>query len=186
MKILLVSDTHGITQRLEQLLTRYADTIDMAFHMGDYALDLLKFQHQYPKIKMYAAAGNMDQTSGRTDAPPTAIIHVPSEAFSKHNMENASLNRQHDGLTIMAVHGHRDGVKATLTMLSLQAQEQGAKLCFFGHTHIPKIYQTPELLIMNPGSLSDPRGGSRASYGIVTISEDGAISGELFEFENII
>ncbi|GAB4274562.1 MAG: metallophosphoesterase [Candidatus Rifleibacteriota bacterium] len=52
------------------------------------------------------------------------------------------------------------------------------KVLVYGHTHIPLINDEGDLLVINPGSPSLPRGGLPASVAILTI-ENGKLSAEL-------
>ncbi|MCL1877427.1 MAG: metallophosphoesterase family protein, partial [Defluviitaleaceae bacterium] len=80
---------------------------------------------------------------------------------------------------ILLVHGHMHGVKMGLDRLAYAAKEAGANAAFYGHTHLPVVTNHGGIFIMNPGSPSFPRGGSKASYGIAEISPKGAISGRI-------
>jgi len=157
MKLLLISDTHGRTTTLESLLARYAKEVQMVCHMGDHANDLLKFQHKYPALNMVVVAGNCDYD---VNLPREQILTV-------------------SGKQILLTHGHFLNVKMNLQRLIYYAGEKGVDACFFGHTHEPVRYTTGSIFVMNPGSLEEPRGGSKASYGLVEISECGEITGEV-------
>jgi uncharacterized protein len=41
----------------------------------------------------------------------------------------------------------------------------------FGHSHIPVLKKTNEILVFNPGSPTDKRRQKEFSYGIMTIGE---------------
>ncbi len=47
-----------------------------------------------------------------------------------------------------------------------------SRVMVYGHTHISLINQETELLVINPGSISLPRGGLPASVAILTIDKD--------------
>jgi len=160
MKILLVSDTHGHTKELAELLEQYKDDADikMVVHMGDLAEDLLGFKAQYPGLTLEAVSGNTDYYA---NAPSELLLTVT------------------DTFRIFVTHGHTKNVKMGLDRLAYYAKEKGAAACFFGHTHMPIVTAQQGIFVMNPGSLVEPRDGSKAGYGIVTISETGAISGEV-------
>ena len=157
MKLLLISDTHGYTGTLETLLSRYAGEVQTVCHMGDHADDLLKFRPKYPKLNMVAVAGNCDYD-----------YNLPSEQILTVS-----------GKRILMLHGHFLGVKRELQRLTYYAEEKGVDACFFGHTHEPVQFQAGSVFVMNPGSLEEPRGSSKASYGLVEISATGEITGEV-------
>ncbi|MCL2386257.1 MAG: YfcE family phosphodiesterase, partial [Defluviitaleaceae bacterium] len=81
---------------------------------------------------------------------------------------------------ILLTHGHNLGVMRDSDRLAYYAREKKVDACFYGHTHIPEMRECGGVFIMNPGSPSCPRGGSKASYGIVEISDTGEITGKLF------
>jgi len=73
--------------------------------------------------------------------------------------------------------GIKNGVKSNLMRITYYALEKDVDACFFGHTHEAIINNYHDLFLMNPGSLAEPRGHDKASYGIVTISD--IITGEV-------
>ncbi|MCL2839997.1 MAG: metallophosphoesterase [Defluviitaleaceae bacterium] len=159
MRLLLISDTHGRTSALEALLIQYAFEVDLVCHMGDHAKDMLKFQSKYPSLQMVVVAGNCDYEHGLFSEQ---IINIGNKR-------------------ILITHGHFQNVKSNLQNLVYYAQEKNVDGCFFGHTHQPICDRINEIFIINPGSLTEPRGGvKRPSYGIVNIDEDtGEIKGEI-------
>ena len=62
-----------------------------------------------------------------------------------------------DGLTIYLTHGHRYNAEHMLPMGK-------GELLLHGHTHIPGIWHVGEHTILNPGSISIPKGGFKPSY----------------------
>ena len=69
---------------------------------------------------------------------------------------------------IYMTHGHLSNVRFGLTMLSLQAQEAGANIALFGHIHQAVAELDKNILFVNPGSISQPRGPVRIpSYAII-------------------
>ena len=157
MKILLVSDTHERTKELLPLLERYATEVQLVIHLGDHAGDLLQYQRDFPQLNMVAVLGNCDY------GPP----QMREEILTIH------------GKRLLLTHGHTLGVKEGHSRLALCAQEKGVHAAFYGHTHIGAVHDYKGILIMNPGSPCFPRGGSKASYGIVEISEDGELLSEV-------
>lgn len=168
MKILLVSDTHESTRELEAILARHASEVKIACHMGDHARDLLCFQGDYPQLQMLAVAGNCDYSPDlRREIMLSLSPCLDSGAPAKN---------------ILLTHGHNIGVKHNLDRLAYYAKEKNAHAAFFGHTHCPARAEIGGVFLMNPGSPAFPRGGSKASYAIVEISEDGEISGKILPY----
>ena len=85
-----------------------------------------------------------------------------------------------DNHIIMCTHGHLYGVKTGLTALSYAADEIGADIVLYGHTHIPDITNYNNKWFINPGSLGRPLSPVR-TYCILTIDKD-KIKPELKEF----
>ncbi len=150
MKILVVSDTHGNTEGIKDILRDTKDRISALIHAGDYESDADEIQRLYPDLPVYGVCGNCDFSRLM---PPLRMIELR-------------------GKRIFITHGHRYEVNYSLTKLAYTALENQADICIFGHTHVPLIEEYEGVHILNPGSLSRPRGGSKASYGVITIEND--------------
>jgi len=160
MKILLISDTHGGSSELmNTILPKYAAKVQMIIHLGDFIRDLLKLQHLYPNLPMVGVGGAFE-----FDEIKEQIITVGNGIKRK----------------ILLTHGHSLGVKSNLNRIAYYAMEKGVDACFFGHTHEAVITANNGILFINPGSVTEPRGTSKkGSFGLVTITNDGDIKGEL-------
>ena len=166
MKILLISDTHGRTDILEKLLDIYADEVDLVCHMGDYGSDLRKFESKYSSIRMAAVNGNTDYTyQGQSEQ----VIDISPSSKDK--------------LRLLITHGHRFGVKRNLDRLFEYAKELGVQAVFFGHTHEDVCFERDGIFFMNPGSLTFGRERD-STYGLVEVSADGEITGEIIDYED--
>ena len=80
-----------------------------------------------------------------------------------------------EGVTILMVHGHGQGVKEDLERLWLTALESGASLALFGHTHRPLHTRKGTVELLNPGSVGR---GYPPSYALLRL-ENGAFEAEL-------
>lgn len=164
IKILLISDTHGKTGLLEKtILPKYADTVDMAIHLGDFAEDMLHLQPKFPDLKMIAVPGAFE--AGGYDVK--TIIQIVEIA---------------PGVPVMLTHGHTLHVKNNLTTIAMAAAERNVRACFFGHSHVPVIFESENnsIFFMNPGSLTEPRTMPYASYGLITYDK-GKFEGSLIK-----
>lgn len=155
MKILVTSDTHGSTTPLMRLITEYSERVQVVFHLGDYSKDLTNLAAGFPHLRFEAVAGVADFGEAREK-----IINF-------------------NGCDILLVHGHLNFVKNDINKIINYAVEKNVNACLFGHTHFQEIFEKQGILFMNPGSIVEPRGGSKAGYGLLDISEDGKISGEI-------
>ena len=149
MKILVISDTHGDTDKAEAVLKKN-DDIDLIIHLGDYFRDAQKISSNYPNIPIEYIYGNSDFMIG----------DVPSEKLLEY-----------EGKKIFITHGHRYSVKWDYDKLHKKAQETGVDLLMFGHTHIAEFVEGKSYIILNPGSISDSRGDSTESYAIIEIND---------------
>ncbi|MDD5018211.1 MAG: metallophosphoesterase [Eubacteriales bacterium] len=143
-KILVMSDTHGNKTNIEKALVRFGD-VDCIVHLGDYTKDV-EYIKKLTNKKVYSVRGNCDVYS-----------------VAKHEIIFRA-----EGKKILAVHGHRQGVKTSLLRLGLYAQEKGADIALFGHTHVPAERLCEGVVLYNPGSLGEPR-GKHPSVGVITI-----------------
>jgi len=160
MKILVVSDSHGDSGTIRTLLDRYKHEVQTVIHLGDNAKDLMQFDSQYPTVNFVAVAGNGDYNS---EFPSSRRLTIGN-----------AVQR-----TVLLVHGHGQNVNMTLDRLMFFARATEVDACLFGHTHMPFVCEHESVFFMNPGSLSQPRGGSSASYGILSVDDDGKITCEV-------
>ncbi|HEX3032814.1 MAG TPA: metallophosphoesterase [Bacillota bacterium] len=148
MRIGVVGDTHGNLDKLILAVQRMG-SIDLLLFTGDHYRDILRAELP-EKLKVKAVRGNCD-----LEGPDHELIEAEDHK-------------------ILLLHGHQYGVKGSLNSLVYRAQELGADIVVFGHTHIPEIEREDGILIFNPGSAARPRGASfYPTYGILTLSEGG-------------
>ena len=107
MKIVVVSDNHGRTEPLEQILELHRDA-DVFIHCGDSELPP-QFLQGYVCVR-----GNNDFYY---EYPEMKILELEN-----HRM--------------MIVHGHHHLYMGQLDMLVSKARRQGCDFVFYGHTHI--------------------------------------------------
>ena len=174
MQILVMSDTHNDKKTVRMLLDLYKDKVKTVVHLGDFCWDLLSFKSEYPELNLVAVAGNGDYNY---QGDEERILTL-----------GTAVKRR-----VMLNHGHFLRVNTGLDRLMYYALEKGVDACLFGHTHQPFVYRhepvfscdgeviSQACFFMNPGSPSEPRGGSRAGYGLLSIDDEGNISGEIIE-----
>ena len=157
MRIGIMSDTHGSAEQALEIIPRMGK-IDLLIHLGDYIEDSLILKTKFKELKILSIRGNCDRNSPGDDE----IVY------------------QLESYKLFAVHGHQYGVKSNLNKLYYRALELGCNIALYGHTHVPVNIKYEDMLIMNPGSLGCPRGGSKATYGIIELEEKGAF-GEIIQ-----
>ena len=150
MKLLIFADSHGRTGTMLSVAKNLAPDIAQIMHLGDNLADAALLQQSFPGIPIHSVAGNCDFLSVNH---PDALLEIA-------------------GVRIFLTHGHRFDVKGGLLRLSLAARERQADICLYGHTHIASITAADGVMLMNPGSISLPRGYERESYGILTLEEN--------------
>ncbi|MEA5060330.1 MAG: metallophosphoesterase [Clostridia bacterium] len=153
MRIAVVSDTHGDAWAIAACI-RAAGAVDAWIHLGDYYMDAKSFATGGKPV--VAVCGNMDALSA---GPRERVVEL-------------------GGKRIFLCHGHSYGVKLNLQRINLRARELECEAALFGHTHVPFLDEEGDILLLNPGSPSQPRGGSRRSMGLLTI-QGNALEGEL-------
>ncbi|MGO1528278.1 YfcE family phosphodiesterase [Senegalia sp. (in: firmicutes)] len=159
MKILVLSDSHGDIEKIEEIIKiiNSSKDIDMIIHLGDFAKDAIYIKNNI-SIEMKNILGNCD----------FLIDRVNEEEILNINDKK-----------ILLTHGHKYNIKDNLNNLYYRAKELNLDLILFGHIHKPINFLEENILLFNPGSISEPRDGSRNSYGIIRISD--IIKGEIVE-----
>ena len=144
MKILVVSDTHGNTDKLSRAI-KECTPFDMLVHCGDGIRDIRS-----------------------VDIPDGVVVTAVRGTTDLHSCDDFEelLLENIDGQRVAVTHGHRFNVKAGTSLLCSEVKRLGANTVFFGHTHVRQLTAGSPVLF-NPGSLSDN------SYGIVNTSEYG-------------
>jgi putative phosphoesterase len=137
-KALIMSDNHGDLQVIDTVIQ--GNAADAIFHCGDWCERLERLPRGVHLVR-----GNCD------DDP-----RIPEERIVPWGM-----------FRILVVHGHRYQVKNSLLSLKYKAEEVGANLILFGHSHQPLCIQDGEKIFLNPGSLIHPRGYPRATYAVM-------------------
>lgn len=147
MKLLIVSDSHGNTLALREVLDREPDA-DFLLHLGDGAADLAAIQHTGRCPQAMAVRGNCDY------APD-----LPSERLCTFM-----------GKLVFMTHGNGYEVKLTCGALLGAARQKGAEIALFGHTHSPYYGFQDGVYLFNPGALSHCVSG-RLTYGVLLLTE---------------
>lgn len=153
MKILIVSDSHGIMGNLFEAVDR--EEPDQVFHLGDVQPDLELVQRAYPRLAACSVAGNCD---GWGAGPEELEVRL-------------------GGLRFWLTHGHRFQAKLGPGALLRAARERGVDAVLYGHTHEPVAQRQPDgLWLINPGTVGGIH--NKATYGVALL-EDGQLSVEI-------
>ena len=152
MKILVFSDTHGMTAGAVAAVKAHPDVKEI-IHLGDNTRDAYEIE-KLTGVNVTAVRGNCDYS-----AEPEKLLIVRG------------------GCKLFLTHEHRYGVGYSLLRLALAAEEAGADAALFGHTHRSACEYENGIMILNPGSISSPR-GCKKSYAVLNI-ENGFIKADI-------
>ncbi|QZA32380.1 metallophosphoesterase [Hydrogenibacillus sp. N12] len=141
MEFLVMSDSHGLVEAVEAVVQRHPGV--RGIHCGDVVAPV----DRPPFAELLIVAGNQDRGAG---LPAHRLLRWEGEA-------------------ILVTHGHRFDVQADLLKLRLFAEAQGARIVFYGHTHVPGWTVDGGVLLLNPGSLARPRGYPHPTYAVVRL-----------------
>lgn len=156
MKVLIVSDTHGKDENLEEIVLRETP-FDYFIHCGDVEGREI-FMEALVECPCTIVSGNNDFFS---DLPREVMIQL-------------------EGHRILVTHGHYYGVSMGLYEVLDEGKARECQVVLFGHTHRP-VEETEEgILLLNPGSLSYPRQeGRRPSYAVMELQQGKAPVAEI-------
>lgn len=148
MKIGVLGDSHNHLDVLDQI-SEELSKLDLLLHTGDMCNDG-EYLETVTGVKVISVRGNCDPVYS---------------SCKKEEILNLG------GYKILLTHGHRYGVKTGNQRIFYRAKELDADIAIFGHSHIPVSNEEEGLLLLNPGSVALPRGLSKRSYMILTLSD---------------
>jgi putative phosphoesterase len=143
MRFLVISDTHGKIDRAIELLEEFKD-YDYVIHLGDYYKDALRLEN-VSEVPFISVRGNLDVGQANEN------YKILDTEFGK----------------IYLSHGHIECVKYDTMNIMYKATSLGCKAILYGHTHIPHYECIGDIHLLNPGSLTIPRGRRACSYALL-------------------
>ncbi len=166
MKILVFSDSHGVTELMEDAIDAHMKNggVDLLVHLGDGTRDFETVTSRYPGIKKIAVAGN-------------------HEEFSASFLDRGALDFERKftagGLTFLAVHGHKLRVKSGIQTAVDHAIRAGADVLLFGHTHERTDVtldgsEAGAVRVINPGASGK---WYNASYAVIHVVDGQVVCG---------
>ncbi len=151
MKILVISDIHGLVSFAEKMIE--TEKPDEVIFLGDGYRDIKNSASFYKNVRFHYVGGNCD-----------------------YYCEDAEQFITLGGKNIFFTHGHHYNVKMEKEMhyitLRAHAKALGADIVLFGHTHMPDLEYMDGMILMNPGAVMAYR------YGVIEIT-DGQVKPEL-------
>lgn len=154
--IIVLSDTHGNRAETEKLYPVFGEC-DYIIHLGDTSSDGARIRSAFPD-KTYLLNGNCDIPRLGTD----------------------ELELEIEGVKIFACHGDRYSVKRGISSLAAKAEEVGAQIALYGHTHCAKEEICGGVTLFNPGTLS--RYSAQKSYLYLAVY-NGKFTGKIVDLQ---
>ena len=160
MKLFFASDLHGSLPATELMLDKYkASGADHLVLLGD----ILNHGPRNPIPQGYQPTAVADLLNCYSDQILAVRGNCDSEVdqmlLNFPMMESYSWVLLENGARIFLTHGH------TYNSEHRPMLKKGDVLAY-GHTHIPVAEQRGDQFIYNPGSITFPKGGYEASYGL--------------------
>ena len=153
LRAAVFSDTHG--NNAPMLEAARALRADVHIHLGDHDRDAALLRKAFPDTPLYNVCGNCDINP----------------------LAPARLTVALGPVKVFLTHGHLYGVSPRQAdWLVYAAQEQGARLALFGHTHCAVYEQLGGVTLINPGTAGK---GANLSFALVTIFDNGAVDCEI-------
>lgn len=146
------SDRHQLTPHLQSVIAN----AQRLCHAGDFTTMRTLDAFQTLEAPLFAVYGNADTQAVQGKLPAERTVPV--------------------GDYRLAMTHRKRGGKTGLTMFG---RAHDADIVLSGHTHVPAVTKTDDMLLVNPGSHADPR-GARPGYAVLEPTPT-ALSGELRE-----
>jgi putative phosphoesterase len=139
----VISDSHNGHQNVERVCP-ILKSLDAVAFLGDGMGDIKRIA-EHTGLPVYAVSGNCD-----------LMPEYPSERTEVFA-----------GVKTLLTHGNLLKVKLSPLRLTLRAEELGAQLALYGHTHVPLAEWVRGTLLVNPGALMNGR------YAVIEFRENG-------------
>lgn len=150
MKILIVSDTHRHNTNVLNVVEK-VKPIDLLVHCGD----------------IEGSEDIIAQAAGC----PVQIVQGNNDFWSGMPREKEFLIGEYK---VWLTHGHNYYVSMNYETIKQEARSREVDIVMCGHTHKPVVDISPDLTLINPGSMSFPRQeGRKPSYIIMEIDKAG-------------
>ncbi len=149
MNILALADSHANSRSdIPRFLTEMTGSLDLIIHAGDITGDdyLMGLEAIAP---VAGVRGNMDSGFLTSKLPEKTQLKYLGWSFG-------------------VIHGH--GAPEDVPAYA-RSQFSRLDLIVFGHSHIPILEVSRDVVLLNPGSLSSPRSSNAGSYAIIKITE---------------
>lgn len=156
LNALIVSDSHGSADHLIEIIAHHEREIAYVLFLGDGAKEAVEAAYLFPDIQFFGVIGNNDFAI--QDSRALTLPLERSETIGKHR--------------IYMTHGHIAHYQHVEKEVRNRALIHKATIAFHGHTHRTAVSHKSGVTVINPGSITYPRGGSIASYGMINFAEE--------------
>jgi putative phosphoesterase len=195
MRLLVVSDVHSNLTALERVIedTGGFDVLVCAGDIVGYGPDPGDCVERLKELDVRSVSGNHDLGVTVGERPTSHFnVHAAAAVEINRRLLNPAqlrwlerlpkgLNLEIGGVKVSVFHGSPDRPIWEYVFPSeaeLRADEffeaTGADLLILGHTHVPFVHRFNDRVLMNPGSVGQPRDGNpKASYMLVDVVDGG-------------
>ena len=165
MNILVISDTHGRIEKAAELyrILSKDQSISFIIHCGDHKEDAENLADELGTVVL-GVEGNCDNCYKNS----FEITHTPAGQ-------------------ILIIHGHMQNVGFTRSGLFYLAEQYNCVAVCYGHTHVPAIEEADGITVLNPGSLTYPRDGSKnGSCALLVAEKDEPLRCSIHYYDEIV
>lgn len=179
-RLLTLSDSHGNYRLLIKIVKQYGPQCDAFIFCGDGTGDIAELLEQAQLDKSLQEAippviafvqGNGDPSvfpvsfdigkhNSHYDFERKGTMFVPEEQILTANNTN-----------FFITHGHNQAVYFSHDQLGMATIYNDCSHGIYGHTHVSAQEVFPKCKLINPGSISRPRGGDQAGFAIITVEK---------------
>lgn len=153
-EILVISDSHGATEKVKSILKEKGAMSDAMVFCGDGVGDLCSIlaQATYDDELKNNIPPVIAVVQGNNDSG-AYIVRTQDESIKVPITQTITIC----GHKIFLTHGHRFSLYTGTKSLVQAAQLEEAELVLYGHTHVALGERSNGMLTLNPGSCSHPR-----------------------------
>jgi len=148
IEVIIVSDNHGDKNGLRKVIEKHHEEATYFLHCGD---STFPFDDELMgKFKM--VRGNTDNDDRYRRVQEIEILETKDK--------------------IVMVHGDRQKVQYGIDQLINEFRKKEPTIILHGHTHKVNVEMRDKILIINPGSIFDPREGNIRTYAKLKITSN--------------
>ncbi len=179
-RILVLSDTHGHYDVMEEIIRSFGPGCSALCFAGDGMWDIVQYlenalesdrlREALPPVVAFVS-GNGDGDQYRVGLPDEGELYGQTRTGLSLTVPSRQILRA-CGYGILIVHGHRHSVDVNLDILVDSAHALDCDIAIYGHTHIPMSEAFSHITVLNPGSPARPRGHSEPSFAMLELDSN--------------